>query len=230
MRVAAIVPAAGSGKRLGSSVPKAFIRVRGKPLFIHTLRGLDRAYGFREFILVVRKNKMREAERLLRQFRIKNFKVVPGGATRAESVWKGLQAVSKSAGWVLVHDAARPLVSRGLVRRLLQKAKESGAVICGLPSEATLKRVDTRNRTVRNTEDRNSLYLAQTPQVFRKNLIAGRYEALGKKAYGCTDEAALFDGTSVSVKMVAGDPANIKLTVPEDLKLLEFYLASRHRV
>ena len=131
MRVAAIVPAAGAGKRLKSKTPKAFVNVQGKPLLIRALRALGRGGKFHEFVVVVAKNEVASATRLLRRFRVRKFKVVPGGATRAESVWKGLQAVSKGSDWILVHDAARPLVSKDLVVGLLKAAKLTGGAICG---------------------------------------------------------------------------------------------------
>lgn len=222
MKVAAIIPAAGVGKRLHSKIPKAFVIIRGKPLLVHTLENLRRAYGFHEFIIVVAKREIKSTARLLGRSRLNNFKVVAGGATRAESVLRGLEAVSDRSEWVLVHDAARPLISRSLVRKLLNEVKCTGAVICGLPAQATVKRVSAG--VIQKTENRNEIFLAQTPQVFRKSLLAARYRKLGKKAFAATDEAALFDNTSLRVKMILGEPNNIKITVPEDLRFAEHFL------
>lgn len=230
MKVVAIVPAAGIGKRLKARTPKAFLRVSGKPLLAHTLNNLSRSYAFSELIVAADEKRVRKIRQLLRNRPPEVWKVVPGGKTRAESVWNALKAVSGNCDWVLVHDAARPLVSKPLVRRVLQAAKKTGAAICGLSVGATVKRMDSGTGMIRGTEDREMLWLAQTPQVFRRDLLVSRYRKLGRRAFMKTDEAALFDGTGVKVRMVSGDPRNIKITVPADLKLLEFYLESRHRV
>lgn len=228
MRVAAIIPAAGAGKRLKTALPKVFVRLAGRPLLLHTLTRLGRAYSFSEWVVVIEKRQIQNARRVLKRVPgLRNLKIVEGGASRAESVWKGLQAVSNSSDWTLVHDAARPLVSRRLVASLLKEARRTGAAICGLPASATVKRVDIKKGVIQNTEDRKTLYLAQTPQVFRKDLLVARYRKLGKKAFSATDEAALFDGTAVKVRMVLGDPANIKITVPQDLKFLAHRLSKR---
>jgi 2-C-methyl-D-erythritol 4-phosphate cytidylyltransferase len=117
-------------------------------------------------------------------------------------------------------------VTKELIASLLAEAKRSGAVICARPATATVKKVDLKKNTIMATEDREKLFLAQTPQVFKKKLLEDRYAALGKKALARTDEAALFDGSKTAVRVVVGPHMNIKITTPEDLKLSEFYLKS----
>lgn len=216
--VAAVVPAAGSGKRLGARVPKAFVPVFGIPLFVHTLRALFKAYPFVQTVLVVGNSRVKTAESAVRRLGLGRVQVVRGGATRAESVRRGLLALDRKVSLVAVHDAARPLVSAGVVRRTLAAAARSGAAICALPVSSTVKRVNTDSMTVLGTEDRGRLYLAQTPQVFDKALLLSRYRHLGKKARHATDEAALFDGSSVRVRVVDGDEMNLKVTTPNDLQ------------
>jgi 2-C-methyl-D-erythritol 4-phosphate cytidylyltransferase len=142
-------------------------------------------------------------------------------------VRRGLRALSKDSEWVLVHDAARPLVSRAVVRRTLKAARSSGVALCALPVTATVKRLYSERPVVRGTEDRRVFYLAQTPQVFRRSLLLSRYRALGRRALSATDEAALFDRSRVRVRVAAGETRNIKVTTREDLKLIKFYLKGR---
>lgn len=223
MRVAAIVPAAGKGLRFKTRRPKAFSMLEGKPLLAHTLSRLARAYPFSEIIVAVSADARQEAERLIAGHRIPRARVVAGGSTRAESVLRALEAVSPASEWVLVHDAARPLVSKRLVSRLLGEVKKTGAAIAALPVTSTVKRANA-DLTIRSTEDRSRLYLAQTPQVFKKRLLFERYQAMGAEAFKATDEAALFDGSRVRVLLVEGEARNLKITVPEDAGLFKFYL------
>lgn len=219
MRVAAIVPAAGLGRRLGASRPKAFVPVAGKTLLEHTLEALARAHRFDSIVVAVARPELAAARRLLARSGVRGVRTVVGGKTRAESVWRALETVGDS-DFVLVHDAARPLVTRKLVGALLKEARRSGAVIPGTPPTATVKRVDSRGR-VAKTEDRSSLVLAQTPQVFRRDWLLGAYRRLGARAFLATDEAQLFDGSPRRVSVLAGDPDNVKITTREDLAWLK---------
>lgn len=219
MRVTAIVPAAGSGKRFGSKVPKQFLLVDGRPVLVHTLKKLERAFTFKEKIVAAAPKDIKMTSALLSKHGLASWRVVAGGATRAESVWNALKA-SGHAEWALVHDAARPMISSKLVREVIRSAAKTGAAIVALPAVATVKKVNVRTLEVLGTEDRNSIYLAQTPQVAKKKILMDRYKKLGKKAFLLTDEAAFFDRTPIKVKIVVGDPRNIKITTPEDLALL----------
>ena len=221
-----MVPAAGKGKRLGTRVPKPYLRVLGKPLFIHTLRALQKAYPFREIVLVVDASRTARARSELVRYGLRKVRLARGGATRAESVRNGLLALRPGTQLVAVHDAARPLVSPVVMRRTITAAKKAGAAICVLPVSSTVKRLDPRTGAVRSTEDRRGLVLAQTPQVFDKTLLFSRYRALGRKAFRATDEAALFDGTRVRVRAVPGDERNLKVTTRADLERMKRYLSN----
>ena len=222
--VAAIVPAAGRGRRLKSGVPKAFVLVCGIPLIVHTLRNLLRSYPFTEIVVLVASAQKARARRLLDRHGLAHVRVEAGGATRAASVRRGFLSLLKKTEWVLVHDAARPLISKATVLRVLSAAKYSGAALCAMPVTATVKRLSSGQRVVSGTEDRRTLCLAQTPQVFRKKLLLARYRSLGPRALQATDEAALFDKSSVSVRVVEGDARNVKVTTGEDLDVLKYYL------
>ncbi|MGH7198244.1 MAG: 2-C-methyl-D-erythritol 4-phosphate cytidylyltransferase [Candidatus Omnitrophota bacterium] len=227
MKIAAIVPAAGRGRRLKTKQPKAFVPLLGKPLLIHTLTNLKRSFPFEEMIVAAAASRMKSVRRLLARYRLGRVRVVRGGGSRAESVRNGVASLSVRCEWVLIHDAARPFVGRGLVRRLLQSARRTGAAICVLPATATVRRIDPKRKVALGTEDRESLVLVQTPQVFKKNDLLARYKLFGKKALAATDEAALFDGSRIKVSIVPGEPRNIKITTKEDLELCRFYMKNK---
>lgn len=227
MKIAAIIPAAGKGKRLGSKIPKAFFPILGKPLLVRTLLRLKESFRFEEMIVAVAPELLGEAKKLFKKYKLGEVRVVVGDLTRAGSVRKALSAVSSKSDWVLVHDAARPLVSKEVVRRTMDGAKKTGAAICGWPASATVKKIDARRQTILRTENRDSLFLAQTPQVFRKKLLIERYLKLGKKASQATDEAALFDGSKTEVRVVLGEVRNIKVTTPGDVELFKFFLRKK---
>ena len=220
MNVAAIVPAAGRGRRFRGKVPKIFVPLRGKPLLVHTLERLLRSFRFKEVWVTAGRSDVQKTKKMLRRFASQGVKVIAGGATRAASVKRAFERISPGCDWVLIHDGARPCVDKALVLRTLSAAKRSGAALCALPATATVKRVDVKRGAVTGTEDRRSLYLAQTPQVFRKDLLAARYHVLKEKALRATDEAALFDGSKTVVRVAEGDAKNIKVTTREDWKLL----------
>lgn len=222
---AAVVPAAGAGRRFGSRVPKAFAKLGGEVLVVSTLKNLKRCGRFREIVLAVSPEWISAARNILKRSGLGSAKVVAGGRTRAESVRNGVLACDASVEWVYVHDAARPLVAKALVSRLTRGARRTGACIPALPATATVKSARP-DGTVLRTVDRERLFLAQTPQVFRRKLLVSRYKALGRKAFRATDEAALFDGTPVRVQIVPGDPKNIKITTPEDG---EWYVSRRKK-
>ncbi len=224
MKVAAIVPAAGRGRRFRSQIPKTFVSLCGKPLLVHTLERLLGSFHFEEVWVPVARAQLKRAEKILKRHKLGQVRLLAGGSTRAQSVERGLRNVSKNCDWVLVHDAARPFVDRKLVLRTILAAKATGAALCAVPVRATGKKVDLKRGPVLSTQDRRPLYLAQTPQVFRKDLLQNRYRVLKKKALKATDEAALFDKSGVLVKIVEGDSKNIKITTVDDLKLFEYFL------
>ncbi len=224
MKVAAVVPAAGRGKRFQSKTPKLFVCLHGKPLLIHTLQQLERSFDFQEVLVLVGCGDLKKVEKMLKRHGLSRMRLVVGGVTRADSVRRGLENVSESCDWVLVHDGARPFVDKTLVLGTISAAKTTGAALCALPVTATVKRVDIKRGTVLSTEDRRLLYLAQTPQVFRRDLLLERYRVLKKKALKATDEAALFDGSGILVRVVAGHAKNIKITTIDDLELFKHYL------
>ena len=227
MRVAAIVPAAGAGRRMGGPMSKLFVSLRGRPLLAHTLRVLQASPAVRWIVLVVRDRERAEAEALIARHKItKALRPCVGGASRAESVAKGFAELPREAAWVLVHDGARPCLTPRLIRQAVRAAERRGAVACGLPAMLTVKAVDAR-REVRVTLDRDQLWFVQTPQVFRRAWFARALARANGSLAHFTDDAALVESAGFSVSMVPGDPLNIKVTTKEDLMLADTILRSR---
>lgn len=222
MTFALILPAAGKGVRLGRGLPKALVRIAGRPLLVRTLEAMRRAGHFDECVVAADPERVPTVGRLLARYGLRDVRVVAGGRTRAASVLNALRTVRSQS--VLVHDAARPFVPVAAVRALVRQLRRSPAAIVALPVTSTVKRSDARGRSVRTTEDRRTLFLAQTPQGFRTSLLRARYARLGAKALTATDEAQLFDGTRTRVRILIGHSRNFKITTPDDLALAEVLL------
>ncbi len=221
MSVTAIVPAAGKGRRFGRR-PKLFVNVDGRPLLYYTLKNLCGAYPFESVIIATDLAYFERVGKIALALGLKNVHLVKGGATRAESVKNALLAAGHSE-WALVHDAARPLVSRRIVRGAIDVARKRGGAVVSIPATSTVKRVGAGGKVMR-TEDRESLYLAQTPQVFRRKKLLERYKKLGTRALRLTDEASFFDGVGQGGWVVPGSSRNLKVTTAEDLDIFKFYL------
>ncbi len=221
----AVVPAGGSGARMGSRQPKQYLGLGGAPLLVHTLRALGRARGVAGAIVVVPAERVEATRRLLRRFRVPRLlEVVAGGAERQESVWRGLQAAPADIGWVVVHDAVRPFIDTALVERVLAAARRHGAATCGVPVRETVKRV--KESVVQATLDREGLWLAQTPQAFSRALLWEAHEKARRDGYTGTDDAVLVERLGARVAMVPGLPQNLKITTPEDLKAARLWMRS----
>ncbi len=165
--------------------------------------------------------------KLLRQFRItKALPPCAGGASRSESVARGLARLPARAKWVLIHDGARPCLRPALVARAVQAARRSGAVACGLPASVTVKETSRTGR-VRRTLNRERLWFVQTPQVFRRDWLEAAMRRAGRRLGRFPDDASLVEAAGFPVTMIAGDPLNVKITTSEDLRLAEAALRMR---
>jgi len=227
--VAAIVPAAGAGRRFGGRVSKPFSLILREPLLAHTLRVFQRSPAVRWIVLVVRPEDRTLARRLLARYRItKALEPCLGGPSRAASVARGMAAVPRDAAWVLVHDAARPCVSLQLIQRVVRAARAQGAVACGLPASLTVKAVDD-SRDVRLTLDRETLWFVQTPQVFRRDWFTQALARTNGHLAAFPDDAAIVESAGFAVRMIPGDPLNIKVTTKDDLLLAHAILQRRKK-
>jgi len=227
MATAALVLAAGRGDRLRSGTPKAFVRLAGRSLLSHALEALA---GSPEIDLVVPVVAASELERFAAlaaewQEIPKLALPVAGGLERQDSVRAGLASLGPEITLVAVHDAARPLVRRDDVSRVVAAARLHGAALLAVPATDTIKRV--RDGLVVETPARKECWVAQTPQVFRVEILR---EALAKAEHAGvlgTDDTQLVERLGVAVKVVEGDSGNLKITRPEDLVLAEALLAAR---
>jgi 2-C-methyl-D-erythritol 4-phosphate cytidylyltransferase len=221
MRVAAIVVAAGRGERLGHSLPKAFVPLRGRSLLGHAVAALaasDRVDAVLP-VLPPGMDAPRDAASA------KRLPAVAGGARRQDSVAAGLAALPDTVEWVAVHDAARALVRPAAVTRVIDAAIRHGAALLAVPARDTIKRV--RDGAVVETPPRDECYTAQTPQVFRAALLREALEKARAEGRVGTDCASLVEALGVRVEVVLGDPDNWKITEPEDLAAAERVLAAR---
>jgi 2-C-methyl-D-erythritol 4-phosphate cytidylyltransferase len=225
MSVVALLLAAGRGERLGHELPKAFVPLAGRPLLLHAFEALAAAPEVDAVIPVVAAAELPRLQALLAEWgpRAKLAAAVAGGAERQDSVRAGMQALPPQTSLVAVHDAARALLRPAAVSRVVAAARRSGAAILAVPVRDTIKRV-AAGRIV-ETPARAECWAAQTPQVFRTEILR---EALAKAAaerYLGTDDAELVERLGVTVQVVEGDTDNFKLTQPEDLAVAERRLA-----
>lgn len=222
----AIVPAAGSGSRLGAEKPKQYLDLLGRPLIFHTLKALTACPDIERVWVVLAPDDPWWPRFDWSELGAKLETVRCGGATRAESVTNGLQAAAMVAAdddWVLVHDAARPCISAAMLDALFADlAQDPVGGILAVPVADTLKRADTEQR-VAATEPRDGLWQAQTPQMFRYGLLG---DAL-QKCRDVTDEAGAVEALGLKPKLVRGDATNLKVTYPADLALAAMILRAR---
>jgi 2-C-methyl-D-erythritol 4-phosphate cytidylyltransferase len=196
----------------------------GKPLLLHTLERLLRTQLLAEIILVVRPGSEEEMEKVIESLRSQGvIRLVPGGAQRQDSVQAGLGAVSDSSEFVLVHDAARPFVTKELIDVVLAAAKLSDAAVCGAPCSDTLKEVG-EDGLVLKTLDRSKLWTVQTPQIFRTSLLRRAYDSALSSGGVFTDDTAVVEKMGHPVRIVLYHGINFKVTTPIDWKLAECYL------
>jgi 2-C-methyl-D-erythritol 4-phosphate cytidylyltransferase len=220
----AILVAAGRGERMGGGRPKAFLPLAGRPLLLRAADAFEAAPEVDAIVAVVPAGDQREARELLASLR-KVTAVVPGGATRQESVRAGLAALPDGFdGIVLVHDAARALIGAALIASVARAAAETGAAIPVLPLVDTIKRV--RNGMLQETLDRAELASAQTPQGVRRALLEEALDGAARDGVTVTDEAMAVERLGRPVAAVVGSPRNLKITTPHDLRWAEMLLAA----
>jgi len=224
--VAAVVVAAGRGRRLGRLEPKAFVSVAGQPLLAYSLAALRAVDGVGELVVVLPPGEERGLARCYQELLSASAvsATVAGGEERWQSVAAGLASLREPSDLVLIHDAARPLVTAELARAVIEKAAEVGAAIAAEPSTDTLKEV-TAEMLIGRTLDRGRYWRAQTPQVFRRGLIMEAYAHAGR--LHPTDDAQLVEALGAAVAVVPTSGPNPKVTTASDLAVVEQLLAER---
>jgi len=213
--VSVIVPAAGAGERFAGKGKKIFERIGEQPIFIRTLEAFTSRDDVCQTQLVVAAGDTEEVRRRFGgHLGLMGVAVVTGGATRSESVRNALATVADQAEWVCVHDAVRPCISPLWIDAVFAEALATGAAILACPVHGTLKKVSRGANVIDETLPRDELWEAQTPQVFRKDVIV---EAYAGDISGATDDAELVQRTGRAVSVVPGDPRNVKITTRADL-------------
>ena len=226
----AIIVAGGSGKRMkGLDKPKQFTLVNGKPLIAYTLEAFDKNENVDSIVVVANTKYFPEVMDICNEYRIEKIMfVVPGGKTRQESVYNGLLGCGASHDdIVLIHDAARPLVSDRIINENIEACKKYKAVETAIKvSDTIVKSADAR--TIKGLENREELLQVQTPQTFKYSLILKAHQNARKRmTTPTTDDATLVFQEGKKVHVVMGDRLNFKVTTNDDLELLEAILKKR---
>lgn len=221
-----IIPAAGSGVRMDSEIPKPLIKVGDKSILEHTISRFLEVQAVIQVVIATSIEYIPEIESMTEHLSDRViFKVVEGGSERQHSIYNALQFVSEAAGLVAVHDAVRPFVRPQLIEKCCSIADKSGGAVLGVPAKDTIKKVD-EDHIIESTPDRSYLWQAQTPQIFQKKLLLEAYESALKENFVGTDDASLVERIGGKIQMVEGDRENLKITYPVDLRIAELILGT----
>jgi 2-C-methyl-D-erythritol 4-phosphate cytidylyltransferase len=225
LKVTAIIAAAGLGKRFGEGIKKQFMPLGGKPLLVYSIEGFEESELTKEIILVVPEDSINYCQReVVERFRFKKItKIIPGGEERRHSVKSGFNSISTETDVVVVHDGVRPFVTVSLINEVIKECLKSGGAIAAIPVTDTVKKSSDNNH-IENTLSRETLWLAQTPQAFKYDLLKMAYEKTDINGFLCTDESSLVETLGTRIKLVQGSQINIKITTPEDLLFGELIL------
>ncbi len=225
MKTVAIIPAGGAGRRFNAAIAKQYLNLRELPVLVHSLKVFEQAENIDEIILVVPDSDIRFVrEKLVVKNNLgKVVKIVAGGAKRQDSVRNGIAAIEGQCDIVVVHDGVRPFVTPEMIKHSIEVAREFQAAVIGVPAKDTIKETEDNDFVVK-TIPRQNLWITQTPQTFRFDVLQKAYEAAYNDNYCGTDDASLVERIGVKVKMIAGSYDNIKITTPEDLVIAEALL------
>ncbi len=223
-----LIPAAGSGKRMGANRNKLLLQVRSKPLIAWTLLAAEAASSISWIGIVSQSADWDDFKSIIADLNLKKtIALIPGGSTRQESVYNGLQALPLNAEQVLIHDGARCLVTPNLFDACSEAILHCPGLIAAVPVKDTIKVVDD-NGIITSTPDRKQLWAAQTPQGFDVNLLKQCHTQGVRQGWEVTDDAALFEKCGMEVRIVPGEETNLKITTPQDLAIAEFILSHRY--
>src|ERR1700758_2245193 len=234
-RIAAIVPAAGLGTRMGAETPKQFLELDGMPLILFTLRRLAACSAISEFFISARADDIVSLQDTVAKAGLgRPARVVHGGDTRQQSVANALAQVDPTTEIVVVHDAVRPFVSLEQIERVIAEARKRGAAILGIPAIDTVKEVKRASlpedvALITSTIPRERVVLAQTPQAFSTKLLKEAFARAEADAISASDESGLVERFGHDVYVVQGSDRNLKITRPADMELARFYLAQERR-
>ncbi len=226
MRVVALIPAAGMGKRMAAGINKQYLKLGGRPILAHTLAVFEKAPFVDEIYVIVPGDEISYCrENVIESFGFaKVRRVVAGGRERQQSVFNGLRAAEglEPDDIVIVHDGVRPFVPMEVVRRSVEVARLHDGALVAVPVKDTVK--ITSEGIVVDTPGRENIWLAQTPQTFRYRIILDAHEKADREDFLGTDDSSLVERLGKQVHTVMGDYRNIKITTPEDMLLAEAFL------
>lgn len=216
----AIIVAAGSGKRMKANINKQFLCINKKEVLAHAIEKFYRCDEIDEIIVCIRKdeeNMFREL--IVEKYGYENIKIAYGGAERQDTIKNGLEKLDENSEIVLIHDGARPFITEEIIKDAVEKTKEYGATVVGVPVKDTIKIV--KDGVIEDTPDRSIVWAAQTPQSFKRDIVEKAYKKAYEEGFYGTDDAMLAEKVGYRVHMVMGSYDNIKITSPEDLGFAE---------
>lgn len=224
MKNIAIIVCSGKGQRMGANLPKQFLKLKEKPIITHTIEKFEKCEMIDEIIIVVSKEYKEyfENEIILKNNFKKISKITLGGKERLNSVYNGLINIKDENSIVLIHDGVRPFIKIDHIKNIINETKKYKACVLGVRAKDTIK--ICQNNTIKQTPERENIWLAQTPQAFEFSIIKKAYEKAIENNFFGTDDASLVENIGIDVKMVLGDYENIKITTKEDLKIGEIFL------
>ncbi len=230
MKVTAIIPAAGKGKRMFHSVPKHFICLEDKPVLAYTIEVFDRCPDINQILVVSRTGEENYClTEVVEKYGFKKvFKIAIGGDRRQDSVYSGIKELDEDTDIVVVHDGVRPFVSQKTLSESIKMAMYADGVVTAIPVKDTIKIVGD-DRIIRSTPDRSSMWFAQTPQVFKRRILEEAYLRAYNDKFTGTDEASLVERIGYKVSILESTADNIKITTKEDLLFAEVILKMKKK-
>lgn len=228
MKIVAIIPAGGAGKRLKTAVAKQYLLLDKLPVLVHTLKIFQEASTVNEVILVVPKSDINFVRHgIIQKYGLtKVTGVIAGGAERQDSVRNGIAAIKGSCDIAVIHDGVRPFVTQEMIRQVVAAAKDERAASIGVKAKETIKETEDNGLVVK-TLPRQNLWLTQTPQAFHFAILQKAHATAAADNYYGTDDASLVERIGIKVKMLAGSYDNIKITTPEDLIMAQALLKGK---
>ena len=222
-KVCVIILAGGRGSRMEARVSKQFIEIKEKPLIYYTIKAFDTCKEIQEIILVLPEDEIEYfKDEVIDKFDLPIIKIVNGGKERQDSVYNGLKALD-NCDIVLIHDGARPFVSKSIIEKGIEYAEKYGACAPGVMPKDTIKVKDSSGLSI-STPDRSTLVAVQTPQCFKFNIIFNSHRYIKEKKIIVTDDTMVVEQLGIKVFLYEGDYKNIKVTTPEDLILAERFI------
>ncbi|MBF0225076.1 MAG: 2-C-methyl-D-erythritol 4-phosphate cytidylyltransferase [Desulfobacterales bacterium] len=228
MNVSALIVAAGKGMRMQSSVPKQYILINNNPIISITLKVFDSCDIIDSICLVAPKDDFSYLnELIIPPLKLKKkIQLIEGGDERQESVYNGIMHLNNKDGIIVIHDGVRPFITCDFIKSCVKRAEEFGACILGLPSSDTLKKINDSNLLIGETISREHIWMAQTPQAFKYEIIKFAHCLAKENGFKCTDDASLIEWIGKPVKILKGSKLNIKITDQDDLMLAKLIMAN----